>query len=173
MLFTYLDKRPELHKSVFVASGVKIIGDVTVSEGSSIWYNSVIRGDVAPVTIGSQTNIQDGTVVHTSRFNGPCTIGDRVTVGHMCLLHACNLHNDAFVGMYSTLMDNSVVESFGFLAAHSLLTPGKIVKSQELWAGSPAKFIRKIKDEELFLIKDTATHYVMLAENHSKGTKVQ
>jgi len=173
MLLTYLDKKPQLHNSVFIASGAKIIGDVTISAESNIWYNTIVRGDVAPICIGSNTNIQDGSVIHTSRFNGPCRIGDRVTVGHMCLLHACNLHDDAFVGMYSTLMDNSVVESFGFLAANSLLTPGKIVKSYELWAGSPAKFIRKLNDNELFLIQDTPPHYIMLARNHAKSTKVE
>jgi len=169
MILSYLDKSPKIHKSVFVASGVKIVGDVQIGEDSNIWYNSVLRGDVAPIFIGKQTNIQDGTVIHTSRFNGPCTIGDHVTIGHICLLHACNLHDDAFIGMGSIIMDKVTVESFGFVAAGSLVTPGKTVKSHELWAGRPAVFVRKISDDELFLIKDTATHYMMLAENHKHG----
>ncbi len=171
MLLSYLDKRPQVDKTVFIAEGAKIIGDVNISAHSNIWYNAVIRADVAPVFIGKETNIQDGTVIHTSRFNGPCTIGDRVTIGHICLLHACNLHDDAFVGMGSTVMDKAVVESFGFLAANSLLTPNKVVKSGELWAGSPAKFIRKITEEEKFLITDTPTHYMLLAKNHRESSK--
>ena len=172
MLLSYLNNNPQIDQTVFIAEGAKIIGNVSIKAQSNIWYNSVIRADVAPVFIGMQTNIQDGTIIHTSRFNGPCTIGDRVTIGHLCLLHACNLHNDAFVGMGSMVMDKASVESFGFLAANSLLTPGKTVKSHELWAGSPAKFVRKTTDEELFLIKDTPAHYMILAENHAKSVKL-
>lgn len=172
MLLSYLGKTPKIDKTVFIAEGAKIIGDVAISARSNIWYNTVIRADVAPVFIGEETNIQDGTVIHTSRFNGPCTIGNRVTIGHMCLLHACNLHNDAFVGMGSTVMDKAAIESFGFLAANSLLTPGKIVKSKELWAGSPARFVRNITEEEMFLITDTPAHYLILAENHSKSVNL-
>ena len=169
MILTYNDKKPKIAESAFIAKGAVIVGDVSISDDSNIWYNCVLRGDVAPIYVGKETNIQDGTVIHTSRFNGPCTIGDRVTIGHICLLHACNLHNDAFIGMGSTVMDNVVVESFGFVAANSLVTPGKIVKSYELWAGSPAKFVRKLTDHEIFLIKDTPPHYVGLARNHSKS----
>lgn len=169
MLLTYKDKRPVIDDSVFVGTGAVIIGDVKIGKDTNIWYNSVLRGDVAPIEIGSETNVQDGTVIHTSRFNGPCIIGDRVTIGHICLLHACNLHNDAFVGMGSIIMDKVVVESFGFVAANSLVTPGKIVKSNELWAGSPAKFLRNISEHELFLIKDTPPHYISFANFHKKS----
>ncbi|MDX2049729.1 MAG: gamma carbonic anhydrase family protein [Rickettsiaceae bacterium] len=169
MLLSYGEKTPNLHESVFVASGVKIIGEVTAGKDSNIWYNSVLRGDVAPITIGEEVNIQDGTVIHTSRFNGGCTIGNRVTIGHICLLHACSLHDDSFIGMGSVIMDKVVVETFGFVAAGSLVTPGKIIKSGELWAGSPAKFVRKITDQETFLIKDTPTHYIKLANLHKSS----
>jgi gamma-carbonic anhydrase len=169
MILKYKEKYPIIDETAFVASGAKIIGDVEIGKDSNIWYNSVLRGDVAAIKIGSSTNIQDGSVIHTSRFNGPCTIGSRVTVGHICLLHACNLMDDSFVGMGSIVMDKTRIEPFGFLAANSLLTPNKVIKSNELWAGSPAKFVRQITEEEMFLIKDTPTHYVMLAKEHIKN----
>jgi carbonic anhydrase/acetyltransferase-like protein (isoleucine patch superfamily) len=166
---SYKNIFPRIDDSVFIAKGAILIGDVSVQSDSNIWYNTVIRADVAPVIIGKQTNIQDGTVIHTSRFNGPCQIGDRVTIGHICLLHACKLYDDAFIGMGSVIMDKVIVESFGFVAAGSLVTPGKVIKSNELWAGRPAKFVRKISEEEVFLIKDTPTHYIMLASEHKKS----
>lgn len=168
-LLSYKNKKPSIDESVFIAHGAMISGEVHIQSNSNIWYNTVIRGDVAPVYIGSDTNIQDGSVIHTSRFNGPCKIGDRVTIGHISLLHACDLHNDAFIGMGSIIMDNVTVESFGFVAAGSLVTPKKTIKSRELWAGRPAKFIRHITDEELFLIKDTPSHYIMLSKEHQKN----
>ncbi|MDX1917194.1 MAG: gamma carbonic anhydrase family protein [Rickettsiaceae bacterium] len=171
-LLSYKNIFPKIHETVFVGSSVNIIGDVTIGENSSIWYNSVVRGDVAPVIIGSGVNVQDGTVIHTSRFNGPCVIGDRVTIGHICLLHACNLHPDSFIGMGSIIMDKVVVESFGFVAAGSLVTPGKAIKSRELWAGRPARFVREIGEEEEFLIKDTTTHYMMLASHHKESRNI-
>jgi len=168
-LRSYLDKKPKIAENVFLAEGARIIGDVQIGSESNIWYNTVLRGDVAPIYIGKQTNIQDGTVIHTSRFNGPCRIGDRVTIGHMCLLHACHLENDSFIGMGAVIMDKVQVEPFGFVAAKALMTPGKVVRSYELWAGVPAKFVRRLTDEEIFLIHDTPTHYLKLAEAHSKG----
>ncbi len=172
MILNYENKAPQIHPSVFIAAGVSIIGDVHIAADSSVWYNSVIRGDVAPVYVGRQVNIQDGTVIHTSRLNGPCTIGDRVTIGHLCLLHACNLHDDSFIGMGSIIMDNVIIESYAFVAAGSLVTPGKVIKSKELWAGRPAKFVRYIGDDERFLITDTTSHYMMLASKHKLSTIV-
>jgi carbonic anhydrase/acetyltransferase-like protein (isoleucine patch superfamily) len=165
-LLQYMGYTPKIGQNVFVADGVKIIGDVSIGDESNIWYNSVLRGDVANITIGKKTNVQDGTVIHTSRFHGGCSIGDRVTIGHLCMLHACHVHDDGFIGMSSSVLDNSVVESFGFVAAHALIPPGKVVRSYELWAGVPAKCIRKLTDHEIFLIKDTPDHYIMLANNH-------
>lgn len=169
MKLKYKELKPQIHNSVFTAMGSIIVGDVHIDQNSSIWYNCVLRGDVAKIQIGKDSNIQDGTIIHTSRFNGPCIIGDRVTVGHLCLLHACVIDDDAFVGMSSTVMDYAKIESFGFLAANSLLTPNKIIKSGEMWAGSPAKFIRNINEQEESLIKDNHKHYKNLANEHKKS----
>lgn len=160
---------PQIHSSAFIAPNVSVMGDVFIDEDSSVWYNSVLRGDVAPIRIGKRTNIQDGTVVHTSRFNGPCVLGDDITIGHQVMLHACHIHNNAFVGMSASVLDGAVVESFGFVAAHSLIAPNKVVKSYELWAGVPAKFVRNITEEEIELIKSNPPHYVILAQKHKKA----
>ncbi len=145
----YLGTWPRLAPDVFVAHGASVIGDVEIGEGSSVWFNAVIRGDDFPIRIGKRVNVQDGTVIHVhSRFQGTF-IGDDVTIGHMALLHACNIESGAFVGMGSIVLDTSTIESGAMLAAGSMLTPGKTVKSGELWAGRPAKFMRNITEEEL------------------------
>src|ERR1700761_59284 len=100
-LLPFKDKYPVIDKSVFIADGTMIIGDVTIGKNSNIWFNCVLRGDVAPISIGEGTNVQDGSIIHTSRFNGPTTIGNNITIGHMALLHACTIKDNAFIGMRS------------------------------------------------------------------------
>ncbi len=164
-LINFRNKAPQIHKSVFLADNVIIAADVTIKENANIWFNTVIRGDVAPIIIGKNTNIQDGSVIHTSRLNaGKTTIGDNVTVGHMALLHACTIENNAFIGMNSTLMDKSIVEEYGFIAAGSLVSPGKIIRKKELWMGSPARFVRMITDEEIKFMKNNIKNYLELSK---------
>jgi carbonic anhydrase/acetyltransferase-like protein (isoleucine patch superfamily) len=157
---------PKIHRDSFIAHGAVIAGDVTIAEHSGVWFNCVVRGDVNPVTIGSGTNIQDGTIVHTSRFDGPTFIGNNITIGHLALVHACTIKDNAFIGMQSTIMDKAIIEEYAFIAAGSLVTPGKLVKSRELWAGSPAKFIRKITEEEVIFMHDNIENYIALAKEY-------
>lgn len=148
-ILPYRGRWPQIADDVFVAPGASVIGDVTIGAGSSVWFNAVIRGDDMPVTIGERVNVQDGTVIHVhTKFQGT-RIGDDVTIGHMALLHACNVESGAFIGMGAIALDTSTVESGAMLAAGAMLTPGKTVKSGELWAGRPAKFMRRITEEEL------------------------
>lgn len=166
----YKQHTPDINESVYVAKGAVIIGDVKIDSGSSIWFNSVLRGDVDKIVIGRNTNIQDSTVIHTSRFNGPVEIGNNVTIAHMALIHACKIRDHAFVGMRATVMDYVVVEEYGFIAAGSLVTPKKIIKSKELWAGSPARFIRYLTDDELIKMQDTINTYCKLAQAYTTNT---
>lgn len=166
-LINYLDKSPKITSSAYIADGVKIIGDVSIGAFSSIWFNSVIRGDVARVEIGSYTNIQDGSVIHTSRDDGPTIIGDKVTIGHKAMIHACTIHSEAFIGMSAVILDKAIIEKHGFVAAGAVISPGKIVKSGELWAGVPAKPIRKLSKEEITEILTSSDHYVKLAQNYA------
>ena len=167
-LIKFKDMYPNIDKDAFVASGAVIAADVTIGANSGVWFNAVIRGDVAPVTIGKNTNIQDGAVVHTSRFDGPTHIGDNITIGHMTLIHACTLEDNSFIGMHATIMDNAIVQEWGFVGAGSLVTPGKVVGKYELWAGVPAKFVRKITDEEIEYMKGNVQNYVELAAEYKK-----
>lgn len=166
MLIKYKDISPRIHESVYIAEGAYIIGDVTIAEESNIWFTTVIRGDVASVTIGKGTNVQDGVVIHTSRFNGPTSIGDYVTIGHRAIIHACTLQTHSFIGMGAVIMDYAVVEEFGFVAAGALVSPGKVVKSGELWAGVPAKYIRDLTAEEVEHIKKSARNYITLSSEY-------
>lgn len=162
---------PEIPKSAFVFHGAQIVGDVIVGEGVSIWHNCVLRADVNQIRIGDRTNIQDGTVIHVSTRTFPTTIGNDVLVAHKAMLHGCRLEDNSFVGMSAIVMDNTVVESDGMLAAGSMLTPGKTVRRGELWAGSPARFMRHVKDSELEKNRGMAEHYRLLAVQHDLDSR--
>ncbi|WP_253307681.1 MULTISPECIES: gamma carbonic anhydrase family protein [unclassified Rickettsia] len=170
-IIPYQGVTPEIDKEAYIAPSCTLIGAVKVGSKSSIWFNTVLRGDVNSIKIGSNTNIQDGTVIHTSRFNGPVEIGNNVTVGHLALIHACTIHNNAFIGMRSTIMDYSIIEEYAFIAAGSLIPPNKIIKSKELWMGSPAKFVRHLTDQDLEYMKDNVKNYVTLADTYLKLQK--
>lgn len=162
---------PQIADNAFVAETAAIVGDVVVGPESNIWYGVVIRGDVNSIRIGSRTNIQDGTVIHVDahgeHWHGlPTVIGDRVTVGHKALLHACTIEDDAFVGMGSIALDGSVVETGAMLAAGALLTPNKRVPKGQLWAGSPAKYMRDLSADELAYFKVSSDHYCELAARY-------
>lgn len=157
---------PKLGQNVFVAPTASIIGDVVVGDQTNIWFGVTIRGDVNTVRIGSRTNIQDGTVCHVTRGNGPLVIGNDVTIGHSAVIHACTIEDAAFVGMGAIIMDGAVVETGGMVAAGALLSPGKRVKKGEVYAGVPAKLFRPMTDDEIKYIPWSATHYVELAKQY-------
>jgi carbonic anhydrase/acetyltransferase-like protein (isoleucine patch superfamily) len=166
MIIKFESSAPQIDQGVYISPGTFIIGAVTVRQDSSIWFGSVIRGDVAGVYIGARTNIQDGTIIHTSRFNGSTYIGNDVTIGHRAVIHACTISDNAFIGMSATVMDKAVIEPFGFVAAGALVSPGKVVSSKQLWAGVPAKYIRDLTDQEIEHIIESAEHYVRLSKKY-------
>lgn len=162
---------PVVDDSAFVAAGSRVIGNVTIGAQSSIWYNCVLRGDVSHIVIGARTNIQDGSVIHVEspRDGGaglPTIIGDDVLIGHMVMLHGSVLHDRAFVGLGSIVMDGCTIESDGMLAAGSMLTPGKTIRSGELWMGRPARKQRDMSAEEIARNRKGAGGYVLLAGRH-------
>lgn len=163
----YMGIVPTIAQDVFLASTATIIGDVHIGAESSIWHHVTIRGDVNYIRIGERTNIQDGCVVHVQRIPGGQTIiGNDITIGHMALIHACELQDHAFVGMKAMVMDGAVIESHGMLAAGAVLTPGKVIKSRELWMGTPARFVRVLTDEDLAKMADNAEEYRVLAKRY-------
>ncbi|MGE3714856.1 MAG: gamma carbonic anhydrase family protein [Alphaproteobacteria bacterium] len=157
---------PILSPEAFIAPGAALIGDVHIGKESGVWFGCVLRGDVHRVRIGERTNIQDGTVIHVTRSTGPTIIGSGITIGHACLLHACTLGDNCFIGMRATIMDGAVVESGGWVAAGALVTPGKRVLAGQIWAGNPARYFRDLTPEETAFIPVSAEHYVKHAREY-------
>jgi len=157
---------PTISPGAFIAPGAAVIGDVEIGADSALWFGCVARGDVNTIRIGERTNVQDGTVIHVTRRTGPTIIGNGITIGHGCILHACVLEDDCFVGMRATLMDGAVVEKGAWVAAGALVTENKRIPSGEIWAGSPAKFFRKLTPEETAFIAVSADNYVKHAREY-------
>jgi len=160
---------PTIAPTAFVAPGAVVAGDVVIGADSGVWFNCVLRGDTDVIRVGERTNIQDGTVVHTSSSGLGAIIGDDVTIGHLALIHACRLESGCFVGMGARVLDGAVVESGAMVAAGALVSPGKRVRSRELWAGIPAKPIRDVTDAEILWFRETVERYIRLAETYRTG----
>ncbi|MCX7738331.1 MAG: gamma carbonic anhydrase family protein [Hydrogenothermaceae bacterium] len=156
----YKGKYPKIHPSSFIAENAVIIGDVEIGRDCSVWYNVVIRGDVNFIRIGDRTNIQDGTIIHVDHKKYPTIIGSNVTIGHKIMVHACTIEDSCLIGMSSTIMDGVVVGKQSIVGAGALVTPNKTIEPQSLWAGVPARFVRKLTEEELSWIEKSAENYV-------------
>ncbi|KAL6227140.1 hypothetical protein ACLB2K_001099 [Fragaria x ananassa] len=190
-LMNVFDKAPEVDKEAFVAPSASIIGQVQVGRGSSIWYGCVLRdvwfmcvssfadfgvggdeGDANSISIGSGTNIQDNSLVHVAKSNLdgkvlPTIIGDNVTVGHSAVLHGCTVEDEAFVGMAATLLDGVYVEKHAMVAAGALVRQNTRIPCGEVWGGNPAKFLRKLTEDEMAFISQSAINYANLAQVHA------
>ena len=171
-LFTLEGVSPVLAADAWVAPNATVIGNVSLGARSGVWFGCVLRGDTNFIRVGARTNIQDGTIVHVNAGEKwSCVIGDDVTVGHAAIVHACRLHDRAFVGMGATVLDGAVIEEGGMLAAGALLTPGKRLGRQELWAGSPARKVRTMPDEERAQLDKIAAHYAELSGRYRTGLR--
>jgi carbonic anhydrase/acetyltransferase-like protein (isoleucine patch superfamily) len=168
-LHGFESKVPLLAPDVFIAPGAQVIGDVEIGPESSVWFNCVLRGDVNVIRIGARTNIQDGTVVHVAGAGQGTFVGNDVLVGHMAMLHACTIEDEAFVGLGSIVMDGCVIEQQGMLAAGALLTPGKRIPRRQMWAGRPARHLRDLTDEELAAHARGTAGYVELARRYRRS----
>jgi carbonic anhydrase/acetyltransferase-like protein (isoleucine patch superfamily) len=157
---TYKGMQPTIAEDSYIAHGACIIGDVEIGHQVGIWFNCVLRGDVAKIRVGDRTNIQDGTVIHVTRNGHPTLIGSGVTIGHSALLHACTLEDSCFIGMGATVMDDVVVESGAMVAAGALITPGKRIPKGQIWAGNPAKYFRDLTEDEAAFIHISEQNYV-------------
>ncbi len=160
MLLVFQNKMPHIDSSAYIVESAAVIGDVVIGAESSIWFNAVIRGDVNYIRIGKRTNIQDGCVLHVAREKYPLTIGDEVTVGHNATLHACTIESRCLIGMGATVMDGSTIGENCIVGAGSLVTPSTTIQPGSLVIGAPAKVKRKLTENEIRSILDSASHYV-------------
>jgi len=173
-IFPYKDLFPKIDQTVFLASGVKIIGDVEIGENSSVWYNCVIRGDVNYVKIGYNTNIQDLSMLHVTNNKYPLNIGNKVTIGHSVKLHGCTIEDICLIGIGAIILDGAVVQKKSLVAAGSVVKPGFIVPSGKLVAGVPAKVVRTLTKKEIEDIEASSERYIKYTEitiNTLKGQK--
>lgn len=166
-------KKPEIHNSVKIFDSVNIIGDVSIDEDSSVWFGSVLRGDLNSIKIGKRTNIQDLAIIHTyqpdnAMFpNGiPVIVGDECTIGHRVTLHACKIGNRCLIGMGSVVLDNVIVGDDCFITASSLLPKGRKYPPMSLISGNPAKVVRPLQAKEIEAIKKEAEFYLELKKRY-------
>jgi carbonic anhydrase/acetyltransferase-like protein (isoleucine patch superfamily) len=159
-IIPYNNRIPKLHKSVFVADGAKIIGDVEIGEDSGIWFNVVIRGDVNFIHIGSRTNIQDNSVLHVTSKTAPLNIGSDITIGHGAVLHGCTIEDFCLIGMGAIVMDKAHIHRQSMVAAGTIVLEGFDVPEGMLVAGIPAKVKRALTEEERQFIRQSAVNYV-------------
>lgn len=165
-----LGHTPVIGEGTFLAEGARIIGDVTIGRDSSIWYNTVLRGDVGPITIGDATNIQDGTVIHGTFKKAFARIGNRVTIGHSVVLHGCAIGDLCLIGMGTIIMDNAEIGPRNIVGAGSLVTENsKFLEEGWLILGRPAKPVRKLKPEELAFLDQSANNYLLYKSWYQQG----
>ncbi|WP_342514866.1 gamma carbonic anhydrase family protein [Sporosarcina sp. FSL K6-1522] len=159
MIYPYKDKTPIIDPSVFIADYTTITGDVTIGPESSIWFNTVIRGDVSPTIIGARVNIQDFCCLHQSpKF--PLILEDEASIGHNVTLHSCTIKKSALIGMGSTILDGAEIGEGAFIGAGSLVPPGKIIPPNVLALGSPAKVVRELNDADRADMRRIINSYV-------------
>lgn len=172
----YLDTFPTVGKRVFLHTSCQVIGDVLLGDDSSIWCNTVLRGDVNRIVIGRGTNVQDLTMGHVSHKTAekpdgsPLIIGDYVTVGHSVILHGCTIGNECLIGMGSIVMDDVRIPDRVMIGAGSLISPGKVLESGMLYMGRPAKAVRPLIDEEVAYLRYSAEHYMRVKNDYLDGS---
>ena len=159
MIYDLEKNAPEISADSWVAPNAIIIGKVKLEKNSSIWFNAVLRGDIEKIVIGENSNIQDGSVLHTDP-GCPLTIGKGVTVGHMVMLHGCEISDDTLIGIGSTILNKAKIGKNSIIGANTLVTENKTIPDNSLVLGSPGKVIRKVTDDEIKVIRENAKHYV-------------
>jgi gamma-carbonic anhydrase len=165
ILDRYLAKLPSMGARVMLSAGAALVGDVRLSDDVSVWYGAVLRGDIAPVTVGGRSNIQDGTVVHVAD-DGPCEIGADVVVGHRAMLHACRVEDACLIGMQATILDQAVIGAGSIVGAGALVTQRTVIPPRSLVLGAPAKVVRTLAAEDEAFHRALAAKYVRLKENY-------
>jgi carbonic anhydrase/acetyltransferase-like protein (isoleucine patch superfamily) len=170
-ILPFKNKVPKINPDCFIAHNSTIIGDVEIDSQSSIWFGTVIRGDVFNIRIGCKTNIQDNSVVHVTTNKYPTLIGNQVTIGHSVTLHGCTIDDNVLVGIGSIIMDKTEIGEWSIIAAGSVVKPGTKIPSGKLWGGLPAKEIRNIDEKEIEWIKELSRNYIDLSKEYTSSNK--
>ena len=163
MILTYAGRAPRIAASAYIAETADIIGDVEIGENASIWFTAVLRGDIDPIRVGANTNIQDGSVVHTM-LGSPTIVGDWVTVGHAAVLHGCTIGDHCLIGMGAVLLTNVRVGEGSIIAAGALVRENTVIPPRSLYVGVPARFQRQLTEADRPFIDMHATHYLEYKE---------
>ncbi len=169
MIGEYKGNRPEIHPSAWVADDADVIGDVVLAEDASVWFQTVVRGDVSHVRIGARTNIQDHCTIHVSRDRAPTIIHEDVTLGHRVVCHGAEIHARALIGIGAIVLDKAVVEEGALVGAMSLVTPGTVIPAGKLAIGQPARVVRDVTEAERRWMAETVTNYAGYARDY-KGS---
>ena len=167
MIYDFEKNLPEVHPDAWVAPNATLIGKVKIEKNSSIWFNAVLRGDIELISIGENTNIQDGSVLHTDP-GYKLNVGKGVTVGHMVMLHGCQISDDTLIGIGSIILNNAKIGKNCIIGANSLITENKIIPDNSLVVGSPGRVLRKVTEEEIKAIHENAKHYVDGSKKYKK-----
>jgi carbonic anhydrase/acetyltransferase-like protein (isoleucine patch superfamily) len=170
MRIPYNGISPTIHESVFVAPGAYLIGDVTIGEESTVWFNAVLRGDDGPITVGKRCSIQDNSTIHLYE-GSPVVIGDDVTIGHNVILHGCKVGSRSIIGMGSTLLDSVEVGEECIIGANTLLAGGIKIPPRSLVLGSPGKVVRELTEKDLQMLQYSSENYVQKGKEYKETLK--
>lgn len=165
MILKFKEYYPEIHTSAWVAPSADLIGNIDIDEDSSIWFGSVLRGDINKIKIGKRSNVQDLSMIHTD-FNTSTIIGDDVTIGHKVMLHGCTIEDGCLIGMSATILDNAIIGKGSIVGANSLVTAGKVFPPNSLIMGSPAKVVKQLSQEESYKLILHAGKYVKYKDDY-------
>ncbi|WP_054957108.1 gamma carbonic anhydrase family protein [Paenibacillus dakarensis] len=165
MNYEYKGIWPTVHSSVFVADGAKNIGDVTIGADSTIWFNAVLRGDLAPIVIGNKCNIQDGVIGHVNAGQ-PLILADEVSVGHSAIIHGCTIGKGSLIGMGAIVLNGANIGEYALVGAGAIVTENTVIPPYTLSLGTPAKVVRELTDEDLLRMKKTMDSYVLKGKEY-------
>ncbi len=161
---------PKFGNNCFLAETAVVVGEVVMGDNCTVWYNAVIRGDVHSITIGDNTNIQDGAVIHCTYKRAKTVIGTNVSIAHNAIVHGCTIEDNVLIGMGAIVMDHAVVKSGAVIAAGAVVLANTVVEANSIYAGTPAKKVKDTGEEMLAVIKRTAENYPMYAQWYKENT---
>jgi carbonic anhydrase/acetyltransferase-like protein (isoleucine patch superfamily) len=170
MVHSFEGERPEISRASFVAWNAEVAGRVSLGEGASVWYGAVLRGDIAAISVGAWSNVQDGSVLHVDH-DSPCIVGEHVTIGHGAVIHACNVGDRCLIGMGAVILNGAVIGEESIVGAAALVTQGKTFPPRSMILGNPAKVTRPLTDAEVAGLRPRAEAYVEFARRTAAGSR--